>query len=144
MLPQSSSELHSARPTDNNVISLGYAGSEPRYSANVQYYMSSGTWALMGNGDGGTGEAFSAVLKALQPVIEPLVTPAFGRPARPHRRQPRYRKPAEPTVPNCVGCVCGHRGYLLQEMSLWFARRLMPIKIGNGADEPAALPTAIA
>src|SRR5271165_4429582 len=35
-------------------------------------------------------------------------------------------KKQEPTVPNCVGCVCGHRGYLLQGLSLWFARRLMP------------------
>jgi D-alanyl-D-alanine carboxypeptidase len=69
-------------PQTNNVISLGHAGSEPGYSANVQYYMSSGAvWALIGNGDGGTGEAFSAVLKALQPVVEPLVTPPFGRPA---------------------------------------------------------------
>ena len=31
--------------------------------------------------DGGTAEAFSAVLKALHPVVEPLVTPPFGRPA---------------------------------------------------------------
>jgi D-alanyl-D-alanine carboxypeptidase len=69
-------------PQTNNVISLGHAGSEPGYSANVQYYMSSGAvWALIGNGDGGTGEAFSAVLKALQPVVESLVTPPFGRPA---------------------------------------------------------------
>jgi D-alanyl-D-alanine carboxypeptidase len=69
-------------PQTNNVIALGHAGSEPGYSANVQYYMSSGAvWALIGNGDGGTGEAFLAVLKALQPVVEPLVTPPFGRPS---------------------------------------------------------------
>ncbi|MBV8399895.1 MAG: beta-lactamase family protein, partial [Acetobacteraceae bacterium] len=66
-------------PRTNNVISLGHAGSEPGYSANVQYYVCSGAvWALMGNGDGGTGEAFVAVLRALQPVVEPLVTPQSG------------------------------------------------------------------
>jgi D-alanyl-D-alanine carboxypeptidase len=57
-----------------HVISFGHAGSEPGYSANVQYYPCTGAvWALMVNGDGGTGEAFVAVLAALQPVIEPLV-----------------------------------------------------------------------
>jgi D-alanyl-D-alanine carboxypeptidase len=59
------------------VISFGHAGSEPGYSANVQYYPCTGAvWALMVNGDGGTGEAFFAVLTALQPVIEPLVAPS--------------------------------------------------------------------
>jgi D-alanyl-D-alanine carboxypeptidase len=62
-------------PRTGQVISLGHAGSEPGYSANVLYYVCSGAvWALLGNGDGGTGEAFVAVLKALQPVVEPLVT----------------------------------------------------------------------
>jgi hypothetical protein len=32
----------------------------------------------MVNGDGGTGEAFLAVLAALQPVVEPLVDPSTG------------------------------------------------------------------
>jgi D-alanyl-D-alanine carboxypeptidase len=58
------------------VISFGHAGSEPGYSANVQYYPCTGAvWALMVNGDGGTGEAFLALLTALQPVVEPLVDP---------------------------------------------------------------------
>jgi len=66
-------------PHTNKLISFGHAGSEPGYSANVQYYVCSGAvWVLMGNGDGGTGEAFFAVLKALQPVIEPLVMPLSG------------------------------------------------------------------
>jgi D-alanyl-D-alanine carboxypeptidase len=66
-------------PQTNNVISFGHAGSEPGYSANVQYYACSGAvWALMGNGDGGTGEAFFAVLKTLQPVVESLVMPSSG------------------------------------------------------------------
>ncbi len=61
------------------VISFGHAGSEPGYSANVQYYPCTGAvWALMVNGDGGTGEAFVAVLTALQPVVEPLVAPSTG------------------------------------------------------------------
>ena len=59
------------------VISFGHAGSEAGYSANVQYYPSTGAvWALMANGDGGTGEAFMAVIKALQPVVEPLAAPS--------------------------------------------------------------------
>jgi D-alanyl-D-alanine carboxypeptidase len=66
-------------PRTNHVISLGHVGSEPGYSANVQYYVCSGAvWALLGNGDGGTGVAFLAVLKALQPVVEPLVTSPSG------------------------------------------------------------------
>jgi D-alanyl-D-alanine carboxypeptidase len=59
------------------VISFGHAGSEAGYSANVQYYPSTGAvWALIANGDGGTGEAFMAVIKALQPVVEPLAAPS--------------------------------------------------------------------
>jgi D-alanyl-D-alanine carboxypeptidase len=61
------------------VISFGHAGSEPGYSANVQYYPCTGAvWILMVNGDGGTGEAFLALLTALQPVVEPLVDPPTG------------------------------------------------------------------
>jgi D-alanyl-D-alanine carboxypeptidase len=61
-------------PGSGDLISFGHAGSEPGYSANVQYYPCTGAvWALMVNGDGGTGEAFMAVLAALQPVVEPLV-----------------------------------------------------------------------
>jgi D-alanyl-D-alanine carboxypeptidase len=63
-------------PESGRVISFGHAGSEPGYSANVQYYPCTGTvWALMVNGDGGTGEAFIGILKALQPVVEPLAAP---------------------------------------------------------------------
>jgi len=64
-------------PQSGAVISFGHAGSEPGYSANVQYYPCTGAgWALMGNGDVGTGEVFVSVLKALQPVVEPLAVPA--------------------------------------------------------------------
>ena len=63
-------------PQSGRVISFSNAGSAPGYSANVQYYPCTGTvWALMANGDGGTGEAFFAVLTALQPVVEPLGAP---------------------------------------------------------------------
>jgi D-alanyl-D-alanine carboxypeptidase len=59
------------------VISFGHSGSEAGYSANVQYYPCTGAvWALMANGDEGTGEAFISVLKALQPIIEPLAAPS--------------------------------------------------------------------
>ena len=44
-------------PQSGRVISFSNAGSAPGYSANVQYYPCTGTvWALMANGDGGTGE----------------------------------------------------------------------------------------
>ena len=59
------------------VISFGHSGSEAGYSANVQYYPCTGAvWALMANGDEGTGEAFIPVLKALQPIVEPLAVPS--------------------------------------------------------------------
>ena len=59
------------------VISFGHAGSEAGYSANVQFYPCTGAvWALMANGDGGTGEIFMPVLKALQPIVEPLAVPS--------------------------------------------------------------------
>ena len=59
------------------VISFGHSGSEAGYSANVQYYPCTGAvWALMANGDCGTGEAFIPVLKALQPIVEPLAVPS--------------------------------------------------------------------
>jgi D-alanyl-D-alanine carboxypeptidase len=63
-------------PASGRLISFGHAGSEPGYSANIQYYPCTGAvWALMVNGDGGTGDAFIAVLAALQPVVEPLAAP---------------------------------------------------------------------
>jgi len=59
------------------VISFGHSGFEAGYSANVQYYPCTGAvWALMVNGDAGTGEAFIPMLKALQPIVEPLAVPS--------------------------------------------------------------------
>ena len=40
------------------------------------YPCTGAVWALMANGDGGTGEAFIPVLKALQPIVEPLAVPS--------------------------------------------------------------------
>jgi pimeloyl-ACP methyl ester carboxylesterase len=51
--------------------------SESHQLARVQYYPCTGAvWALMANGDCGTGEAFIPVLKALQPIVEPLTVPS--------------------------------------------------------------------
>ena len=51
--------------------------SESHHLARVQYYPCPGAaWALMANGDSGTGEAFIPVLKALQPIVEPLTVPS--------------------------------------------------------------------
>lgn len=67
------------RDAAGGLVSFGHAGSEPGYSANVQFYPCTGAvWALMVNGDGGTGDAFIALLEALAPVIEPLAAPATG------------------------------------------------------------------
>lgn len=57
-------------------ISFGHAGSEPGCGANVDYYPRTGAVAaLMVNGDGGTGETVIAMLRALDPVIRPIVDP---------------------------------------------------------------------
>jgi D-alanyl-D-alanine carboxypeptidase len=62
--------------TSGRVISFGHAGSEPGYGANVDYYPCTGAVvALMVNGDGGTGEAVIAMIKALDPTIKPIVDP---------------------------------------------------------------------
>jgi D-alanyl-D-alanine carboxypeptidase len=67
------------RDEAGRLVSFGHAGSEPGYSANVQFYPCTGAvWALMVNGDGGTGEAFIGLLEALAPVVEPLSAPATG------------------------------------------------------------------
>jgi D-alanyl-D-alanine carboxypeptidase len=56
------------------VLELSHAGAEPGYGADVAYYPTTGSvFALMGNGDGGTGEASFEVLKALAPVLLPVV-----------------------------------------------------------------------
>jgi D-alanyl-D-alanine carboxypeptidase len=58
-------------PDSGCLLDLNHSGAEPGYGAHVQYFEGSGAvLALIGNGDGGTGEAFAKVLKALVPVLQ--------------------------------------------------------------------------
>ena len=51
-------------------LSLGHTGAEPGYGADVTYFSTTGSvFALLGNSDGGNGEAFFEVSKALAPVL---------------------------------------------------------------------------
>ena len=61
-------------PDSGCLLDVSHSGAEPGYGAHVQYFEGSGTvLAIIGNGDGGTGEAFFEVLKALAPVLLPTV-----------------------------------------------------------------------
>ncbi len=52
------------------VLSVSHAGAEPGYGTNVAYYPVTGAvFAMLGNGDGGTGTAVLEVGKALAPVL---------------------------------------------------------------------------
>lgn len=52
------------------LLDVSHSGAEPGYGSHVQYYAGSGAvLALIGNGDGGTGEEFLKVLAALLPVL---------------------------------------------------------------------------
>lgn len=52
------------------LLDVSHSGAEPGYGAHVQYFVGSGAvLALIGNGDGGTGEAFFQVVAALLPVL---------------------------------------------------------------------------
>lgn len=64
-------------PASGCVLDLSHSGAEPGYGSHVQYFATSGAvFALMGNGDGGTGEAFTKVLAALAPVLKTSVADA--------------------------------------------------------------------
>lgn len=64
-------------PDSGCVLDVNHSGAEPGYGAHVQYFEGSGAvLALIGNGDGGTGEEFAKVLKALLPVLPPSVAAA--------------------------------------------------------------------
>jgi len=57
-------------PDSGCPLDLGHSGAEPGYGAHVQYFVGSGAvLTLVGNGDGGTGEEFAKVVKALLPVL---------------------------------------------------------------------------
>lgn len=61
-------------PDSGCLLDVSHSGAEPGYGAHVQYFEGSGAvLALIGNGDGGTGEAFIEVLSALAPVLLPSV-----------------------------------------------------------------------
>jgi D-alanyl-D-alanine carboxypeptidase len=61
-------------PQTGCLLDVSHSGAEPGYGAHVQYFEGSGVvLALIGNGDGGTGEAFIEVLTALAPVLLPTV-----------------------------------------------------------------------
>ena len=52
-------------------LGLSHSGAEPGYGADVTYFTTTGSvFALLGNGDGGTGEAFFEVSKAMAPVLQ--------------------------------------------------------------------------
>jgi D-alanyl-D-alanine carboxypeptidase len=61
-------------PATGCVVELSHAGAEPGYGAYVGSFTTTGSvMALMGNGDGGTGEASFAVLRSLAPIVFPAV-----------------------------------------------------------------------
>ena len=61
-------------PVSGCLLDLSHSGAEPGYGAHVHYFAGSGAvLAVIGNGDGGTGEEFFKVVKALLPVLPPSV-----------------------------------------------------------------------
>lgn len=58
-------------PDSGCLLDMSHSGAEPGYGAHVQYFAGSGAvLALIGNGDGGTGEAFAKVLQPLLPALQ--------------------------------------------------------------------------
>jgi D-alanyl-D-alanine carboxypeptidase len=58
-------------PDSGCLLDVSHSGAEPGYGAHVQYFAGSGAvLALIGNGDGGTGEEFAKVLQPLLPVLQ--------------------------------------------------------------------------
>ena len=63
------------------VMSVSHAGAEPGYGTNLGYYPQTGSvFAMLGNGDGGTGVAVLEVGKALAPILRPVL---YGSPTEP-------------------------------------------------------------
>jgi D-alanyl-D-alanine carboxypeptidase len=57
-------------PDSGCLLDLSHSGAEPGYGAHVHYFAGSdAVLAVIGNGDGGTGEEFFKVVKALLPVL---------------------------------------------------------------------------
>lgn len=64
-------------PETECVLSISHSGAEPGYGTTVAYFPSTGAvWALLGNGDGGTGVASMEVGRALVSVLLPEVVEA--------------------------------------------------------------------
>lgn len=58
-------------PDSGCLLDVSHSGAEPGYGAHVHYFVGSGAvLALIGNGDGGTGEEFAKVLQPLLPVLQ--------------------------------------------------------------------------
>ncbi|WP_152030866.1 serine hydrolase domain-containing protein [Agromyces aureus] len=58
------------------VLIVSHAGAEPGYGTNFAYYpMTGAVLAMLGNGDGGTGDAASEITKALAPLLGPVLYP---------------------------------------------------------------------
>jgi D-alanyl-D-alanine carboxypeptidase len=56
------------------ITSVSHAGAEPGYGSNIAYYPKTGAvFAMLGNGDGGTGTAVLEVTKALAPLLGPVL-----------------------------------------------------------------------
>jgi len=63
------------------VLAISHAGAEPGYGTNLAYYPQTGAvLAMLGNGDGATGEAVQEVGKALAPILGPILN---GSPTEP-------------------------------------------------------------
>jgi D-alanyl-D-alanine carboxypeptidase len=87
-------------PATGCVLDLSHAGAEPGYGAYVANFTTTGSMlALMGNGDGGTGEASFAVLKALVPVLFPVVDDPPKASCRATPTSVVTAAPAAPVIP---------------------------------------------
>ncbi|SFR71138.1 alkaline D-peptidase. Serine peptidase. MEROPS family S12 [Agromyces sp. CF514] len=63
------------------VLIVSHAGAEPGYGTNIAYYpMTGAVLAMLGNGDGGDGDAATEVTKALAPVLGPVLYPTPTEP----------------------------------------------------------------
>ncbi len=57
-------------PATGCTLGLSHSGAEPGYGSSVAHFTTTGSvFALLGNGDGGTGEAFVEVYKSLTPIL---------------------------------------------------------------------------
>jgi D-alanyl-D-alanine carboxypeptidase len=58
------------------VLIVSHAGAEPGYGSNLFYYPATGAvFAILGNSDGGTGDATQEVTNAVNPLLQPVLMP---------------------------------------------------------------------